>query len=92
MVTAFKLLIKFWKNLINTETLEFLDIYTNTHIHSLKTSNSPSPLTQSHTCLIASMEEDKALNYITVLSIDGGGVRGIIPGVILACLESQLQV
>jgi hypothetical protein len=31
-------------------------------------------------------------NLITVLSIDGGGVRGILPGVILAYLESQLQV
>ncbi|RDY13399.1 Patatin-like protein 1, partial [Mucuna pruriens] len=31
-------------------------------------------------------------NLITVLSIDGGGIRGIIPGVILAYLESQLQV
>ncbi|XP_061341407.1 patatin-like protein 3 [Gastrolobium bilobum] len=30
-------------------------------------------------------------NLVTVLSIDGGGVRGIIPGVILAYLESQLQ-
>ncbi|KAJ9562251.1 hypothetical protein OSB04_007411 [Centaurea solstitialis] len=28
---------------------------------------------------------------ITVLSIDGGGIRGIIPGVILEYLESQLQ-
>ncbi|KAK2657442.1 hypothetical protein Ddye_010494 [Dipteronia dyeriana] len=28
---------------------------------------------------------------ITVLSVDGGGIRGIISGVILACLESQLQ-
>ncbi|KAM7269127.1 hypothetical protein ACFE04_024624 [Oxalis oulophora] len=28
---------------------------------------------------------------ITILSIDGGGVRGIIPGTILAFLESQLQ-
>ncbi|KAK2967556.1 hypothetical protein RJ640_030427, partial [Escallonia rubra] len=28
---------------------------------------------------------------ITVLSIDGGGIRGIIPGVILAYLELQLQ-
>lgn len=34
----------------------------------------------------------KPVNFITVLSIDGGGVRGIIPGVILAYLESQLQV
>ena len=31
-------------------------------------------------------------NLITILSIDGGGIRGIIPGVILAYLESQLQV
>ncbi|MQM04646.1 hypothetical protein Taro_037449 [Colocasia esculenta] len=28
---------------------------------------------------------------ITVLSIDGGGVRGIIPGIVLACLEKKLQ-
>jgi len=31
-------------------------------------------------------------DLITVLSIDGGGIRGIIPGVILDYLESQLQV
>ncbi|KAL8029972.1 hypothetical protein ABFX02_14G257200 [Erythranthe guttata] len=30
-------------------------------------------------------------NLITILSIDGGGVRGIIPAVILEFLESQLQ-
>ncbi|KAL2518726.1 Patatin-like protein 2 [Abeliophyllum distichum] len=30
-------------------------------------------------------------NYITVLSIDGGGIRGIIPATILDFLESQLQ-
>ncbi|KAK0605003.1 hypothetical protein LWI29_021788 [Acer saccharum] len=30
-------------------------------------------------------------NLITVLSVDGGGIRGIISGVILAYLESQLQ-
>ncbi|KAJ6404856.1 hypothetical protein OIU84_012933 [Salix udensis] len=29
---------------------------------------------------------------VTVLSIDGGGIRGIIPGTILAFLESELQV
>ncbi|ONK75594.1 uncharacterized protein A4U43_C03F18540 [Asparagus officinalis] len=29
--------------------------------------------------------------FITVLSIDGGGVRGIIPGKFLECLESHLQ-
>ncbi|CAM8985481.1 unnamed protein product [Rhodiola kirilowii] len=31
-------------------------------------------------------------NLITVLSIDGGGIRGIIPGTILSFLESQLQI
>lgn len=33
-------------------------------------------------------------NYhlITILSIDGGGVRGIIPATMLSFLESQLQV
>ncbi|XP_047306207.1 patatin-like protein 2 [Impatiens glandulifera] len=30
-------------------------------------------------------------NLITVLSIDGGGIRGIIPGTILQFLESELQ-
>ncbi|KAK1383332.1 Patatin [Heracleum sosnowskyi] len=30
-------------------------------------------------------------NIVTVLSIDGGGIRGIIPGTILAFLESKLQ-
>ncbi|XP_076959299.1 patatin-like protein 3 [Bidens hawaiensis] len=30
-------------------------------------------------------------NLITVLNIDGGGIRGIIPGVILQYLESELQ-
>lgn len=29
---------------------------------------------------------------ITILSIDGGGIRGIIPAIILEYLESQLQV
>ena len=29
---------------------------------------------------------------VTVLSIDGGGVRGIIPGTLLAFLESKFQV
>ncbi|XP_027939441.1 patatin-like protein 2 isoform X1 [Vigna unguiculata] len=33
--------------------------------------------------------DDGAL--ITVLSIDGGGIRGIIPGILLAFLESELQ-
>ncbi|KAK5823912.1 Patatin group M-3 [Gossypium arboreum] len=30
-------------------------------------------------------------DLITILSIDGGGIRGIIPGTILGFLESQLQ-
>ncbi|KAM2913830.1 hypothetical protein COP2_044435 [Malus domestica] len=31
-------------------------------------------------------------SLITVLSIDGGGIRGIIPGTILSFLESELQI
>ncbi|PIA46369.1 hypothetical protein AQUCO_01500121v1 [Aquilegia coerulea] len=31
-------------------------------------------------------------NLVTVLSIDGGGIKGIIPGTILAFLESELQL
>jgi hypothetical protein len=31
-------------------------------------------------------------NYVTVLSIDGGGMRGLIPLVILEELEQELQV
>ncbi|WCJ35388.1 Patatin-like protein 2 [Euphorbia peplus] len=30
-------------------------------------------------------------NLVTILSIDGGGIRGIIPGTILAFLEAELQ-
>ncbi|TKY57794.1 Patatin protein 2 [Spatholobus suberectus] len=30
-------------------------------------------------------------NLVTILSIDGGGIRGIIPAIIIAFLESQLQ-
>ncbi|KAK0576399.1 hypothetical protein LWI29_016857 [Acer saccharum] len=30
-------------------------------------------------------------DLITILSIDGGGIRGLIPGTILAFLESELQ-
>ena len=30
-------------------------------------------------------------NLVTILSIDGGGIRGIIPATILAFLESQVQ-
>jgi len=31
-------------------------------------------------------------NLVTILSIDGGGIRGIIPATIIDFLESQLQV
>lgn len=31
-------------------------------------------------------------NVVTVLSIDGGGIRGLIPAAILDYLESELQV
>nr|GMD99381.1 patatin-like protein 2 [Ipomoea batatas]GME09835.1 patatin-like protein 2 [Ipomoea batatas] len=30
-------------------------------------------------------------NLVTILSIDGGGIRGVIPSIILDYLESQLQ-
>ncbi|KAK4423390.1 Patatin-like protein 2 [Sesamum alatum] len=39
----------------------------------------------------SSSEPDHHDRYITVLSIDGGGIKGIIPAVILDFLESQLQ-
>jgi patatin-like phospholipase/acyl hydrolase len=44
------------------------------------------------------MEESKTIqpptygNLVTILSIDGGGIRGIIPAVVLSFLESELQV
>ena len=43
------------------------------------------------------VETDMATGFVkrrvaTVLSIDGGGIRGIIPGSLLAFLESKLQV
>lgn len=38
------------------------------------------------------MQPPTSGNLITILSIDGGGVRGIIPATILEFLESQLQV
>jgi hypothetical protein len=32
------------------------------------------------------------LKLVTILSIDGGGIRGIIPATILSFLEAKLQV
>ncbi|KAK3042604.1 hypothetical protein RJ639_000856 [Escallonia herrerae] len=37
------------------------------------------------------IEPELDTELITVLSIDGGGIRGIIPGIILDFLESELQ-
>ncbi|KAL3812520.1 hypothetical protein ACJIZ3_013788 [Penstemon smallii] len=37
------------------------------------------------------MEIDNQERYVTILSIDGGGIKGILPAVILEFLESQLQ-
>ncbi|HEX7757592.1 MAG TPA: patatin-like phospholipase family protein, partial [Niabella sp.] len=31
------------------------------------------------------------MKKISILSLDGGGIRGIIPGVILTYIEQQLQ-
>ncbi|CAH9069392.1 unnamed protein product [Cuscuta europaea] len=37
------------------------------------------------------MAAARKANMVTVLSVDGGGIRGIIPGILLAFLESRLQ-
>lgn len=37
------------------------------------------------------MQPPASGNLVTILSIDGGGIRGIIPGIILGFLESELQ-
>ncbi|PKI57164.1 hypothetical protein CRG98_022454 [Punica granatum] len=41
--------------------------------------------------VVSSLQPPRYGKLITILSIDGGGIRGIIPGVILAFLESELQ-
>ncbi|KAK9112824.1 hypothetical protein Scep_020343 [Stephania cephalantha] len=41
--------------------------------------------------LMSSVQPPAYGNLITILSIDGGGIRGVIPGTILAFLESELQ-
>ncbi|RVX21308.1 Patatin-like protein 2 [Vitis vinifera] len=40
---------------------------------------------------VSSIKPPAQGNLITVLSIDGGGIKGIIPGIILDFLESELQ-
>jgi patatin-like phospholipase/acyl hydrolase len=40
----------------------------------------------------AAQPEGSTGNRLTILSIDGGGVRGIIPAVQLTELEKKLQV
>ncbi|KAL6318299.1 hypothetical protein AAG906_039391 [Vitis piasezkii] len=59
-----------------------------------------SSITQVHTSITPSLmgEGPKSPlqpptygNLITILSIDGGGIRGLIPGTVLGFLESELQ-
>jgi hypothetical protein len=40
----------------------------------------------------SSSEPESQGDFITILSIDGGGVRGIIPSEVLSVLEAKLQV
>ncbi|KAK2972362.1 hypothetical protein RJ640_014420 [Escallonia rubra] len=47
--------------------------------------------TQSMKSSASQIQPPACANLVTILSIDGGGIRGIIPGTILAFLESQLQ-
>ncbi|XP_059454123.1 patatin-like protein 1 isoform X1 [Corylus avellana] len=46
---------------------------------------------QSRSSSSSQIEAPTYGKYITILTIDGGGIRGIIPAVILEFLESQLQ-
>ncbi|BBH06157.1 PATATIN-like protein 4 [Prunus dulcis] len=60
-------------------------------IVSITTSTSLSQQMENISSSLNALQPPKYGNLITVLSIDGGGIRGIIPGVLLAYLESQLQ-
>lgn len=63
--------------------------------HLLGSDKQASPLGQMASDSTVRPETHLAPRYgkvVTVLSIDGGGVRGIIPATILAALEGMLQV
>ncbi|PWA41851.1 PATATIN-like protein 5 [Artemisia annua] len=47
--------------------------------------------TTTATSSISRLRPSSSGNLITILNIDGGGIRGIIPGVMLQYLESELQ-
>jgi hypothetical protein len=49
-------------------------------------------MTSTSSAGVAPQINPEKVKLVTVLSIDGGGVRGIIPAVVLAFLEEKLQV
>ena len=44
------------------------------------------------TQLLFEINPEEYRDLITILSIDGGGIRGIIPSIMIEFLESELQV
>lgn len=44
------------------------------------------------TQLLFEINPEEYGDLITILSIDGGGIRGIIPSIMIEFLESELQV